>query len=917
MSWGVRPSALIGHSLGEYVAACLAGVFSLDEALALVAARGRLVAGLAGPPEENDQGAMASLPLPEAEVLPRLTRGLALAAVNGPSQCVVSGRAEEIEDLLARLAREGVQARRLHTSHAFHSELMDPVLEAYAAVVGRVRLSPPRLPCISNLTGTWLTAEQATDPAYWVRHLRETVRFGDGLATLVSGGPVALLEVGPGRTLTALARRHPAARDLPALPSLRHPEDDPGRSEPVYASLAHLWTAGVTVDWAAFQAGERRRRVRLPTYPFERRRYWVDLPPAGAQARRAPAARRDLADWFHVPYWRPAPNPTPSGEEKAGPWLVFLDDAGVGERLLERWRRDGVETFEAVIVRPGGGMARRGERDWTIDPRRRQDYDDLLGQLGALPARVVHLWGVGLPAGTDGFPARLARLSEAQDLGLYSLLFLIQALNERIGSERVEIAVVTSNALRVTGAEALCPEKATVLGLCQTIPSEHPSLGCRHLDLELPLPRGTRAEALLDRIAAEVRAPRAGMPVVAFRGVDRWVQGFEPAHLDATPPGQGLFRERGVYLLTGGLGGIALEIAEHLAATTRARLVLVGRSGLQPGEEPRASRVRRLRELGAEVMIAAADVADLAAMRNVVSQAIERFGRIDGVIHAAGLPGGGLLALRSRESLDEEMRAKLQGTLVVGEICRETLPETGPSFLALCSSVNSFTGQIGQSGYAAANNFLDAYAPWYAAETGIPTVALNWDRWQGVGMAVGVERLHRDLSGGELMGGIAPAEGVKAFERALASGLTQVVVSWLDFAPWLQGIRAFDPAAALAMLERARAAQAAAAHPRTLETEYVPPGDELEEQIAGIWQEVFGLERVGIHDDFFALGGDSLVALQLVSRIGKTFGVELKVGRLFETPTIAGLAVTLEEAMLAAAAPDELERALDEMEVHS
>jgi acyl transferase domain-containing protein/acyl carrier protein/NAD(P)-dependent dehydrogenase (short-subunit alcohol dehydrogenase family) len=1319
MSWGVRPAALLGHSLGEYVAACLAGVFSLEEALDLVAARGRLIAGLADTPQGEHPGAMASLPLPEADVLPRLTRGLALAAVNGPSQCVVSGPAGEVRDLLAELAREGVEARRLHTSHAFHSELMDPVLEAYAAVVGKVRLSPPRLPCIANLTGTWLTAEQATDPAYWVRHLRETVRFGDGLATLVSGGadgrapaPAALLEVGPGRTLTALARRHPAARDLLALPSLRHPEDDPGRGEPIRTSLGHLWTAGAAVDWAGFQAGERRRRVRLPTYPFERKRYWVDLPRAGAaEARRAPAARRDLADWFHVPYWRPAPRtiPAAAGDERSGPWLVFLDGAGVGERLLERWRRGGSPPFEAVTVRPGDGLARRGERDWVIDPRRRQDYDILLEQIGGLPARVVHLWSVAPPAGADGWPARRERLSAAQDLGLYSVLSLSQALAERIRSERVEITVLTSNALHVTGAEALCPERATVLGVCQTISSEHPGLGCHLLDLELPLPRGARAEALLDRIAAEVRAPQAGVPAAAFRGAERWAQDFAPAHLEGVPPGHGPFRERGTYLLTGGLGGIALEIAEHLAAKARARLVLVGRSELPPEEEwdrwadpeprevpgevarsgmdagwltrreselcrslgvdlegsaeadraldafcaarllrffaasgietaggarhgrdeicerlrvlpkfrkfvdfmvetlaadglarldgdavvfpgapgaapdpealagaaatrhprlrsvlrvvdrcaarygpalsgeveavgvlfsvigeaareehegvapsrpytvlageiaarlaalPRGrrlrvlefgggqgtltrdvlpsligrdveywftdvgqtflvraeaeaakqgltfvrcarldvsrdpvaqgfalesfdlllgfdvvhatpdvgqslenlrrllrpggtlcliesvererwvdmvwglaegwwyfadayrngspllglatwrevlartgfsvaaslpedgatarsafglllatrpgaerapadgvggkiARVRRLRELGAEVMVAAADVTDLAAMRSVASRAVERFGRIDGVIHSAGLPGGGLLALRTREALAGEMKAKLEGTLVVGEICREL----EPSFLALCSSQNSFVGQLGQAGYAAANNFVDAWAHWHAAEAGIPTVTLNWDRWQGVGMAVAVERQHRALTGEELAGGMAAADGVEAFERALASGLPQVVVSQVDFAAWLEQVRSIDPAAALSRLESS--APAAPSHARTLETEYVPPGDELEEQIAQIWQEVFGIERVGIHDDFFALGGDSLVALQMVSRIGKTFGVELKVGRLFDTPTIAGLAVTLEEAMLAAAAPDELERALDRME---
>src|SRR6185436_12277194 len=280
------------------------------------------------------------------------------------------------------------------------------------------------------------------------------------------------------------------------------------------------------------------------------------------------------------------------------------------------------------------------------------------------------------------------------------------------------------------------------------------------------------------------------------------------------------------------------------AAGTRSSfgLLLAARPGSArvpaDGVAGRIARVRRLRELGAEVVVETADVADLEAMRGVASRALERWGRIDGVIHAAGLPGGGLLALRSRESLDEEIRAKVQGTLVLGEVCREAFAASGPGFLALCSSLNSFTGQLGQAGYSAANNFMDAYAHWHAAETGTPTITLNWDRWQGVGMAIAVERMHREKAGDDLTGGISAAEGVEAFERALASGLSQVAVSRLDVAALLEGQRAFDPAAALAFLESAPLA--VPAHARRLDSEYVPPGDELEEQIAQIWQEVFG-----------------------------------------------------------------------------
>src|SRR4029077_13183512 len=265
----VRPEAMLGHSIGEYVAACLAGVFSLEDALTVVAVRGRLMAQM--PP-----GAMLGIPLPEAEVTPLLGEELSLAAVNRPSVSVVSGPVEAVEELGAPLAGEGLACRRLHTSHAFHSRMMEPVLQPFLEQVKRVRLEPPRLPFLSNVTGTWIRPEEATDPAYWVRQLRQAVRFADGVALLLAEPHRILLEVGPGNTLSTLARQHPVAAPGHAMiATLRHPKQaDPDASFLLHA-LARFWLAGGEVDGTAFWAGERRRRVALPSYPFERRRYWV------------------------------------------------------------------------------------------------------------------------------------------------------------------------------------------------------------------------------------------------------------------------------------------------------------------------------------------------------------------------------------------------------------------------------------------------------------------------------------------------------------------------------------------------------------------------------------------------------------------------------------------------------------------
>ncbi|GAA2898270.1 hypothetical protein GCM10010517_63360 [Streptosporangium fragile] len=281
MSWGVRPAAMIGHSLGELVAACLADVLAPEDALRLVAARGRLM-------RAAPAGAMAAVPLPEAELVPLLGGELALAAVNGPRECVVSGPFDALTAFEADLAERGIASKRLRTSHAFHSPMMDGAAAAFEAEVARVRLAPPQIPFVSNVTGTWITEEEAVSPAYWARQIRSAVRFGDGLRTVRRPGAL-LLEVGPGRVLTGLAR---AGDGLGAVASLPSAAEDGDAEREVLTAAGELWCRGVSVAWEALHGGTEPRRTVLPTYPFERERFWVD-PPRGAVALRG-AHRRPV-----------------------------------------------------------------------------------------------------------------------------------------------------------------------------------------------------------------------------------------------------------------------------------------------------------------------------------------------------------------------------------------------------------------------------------------------------------------------------------------------------------------------------------------------------------------------------------------------------------------------------------------------
>ncbi|HEX8292633.1 MAG TPA: acyltransferase domain-containing protein, partial [Pyrinomonadaceae bacterium] len=928
MSWGVRPAAVIGHSLGEFTAACVAGVFSLEEALVLVAERGRLM-------QQAPAGAMLAVQLPEADVLPLLGEGLGLAAVNAPSMCVVSGTAEAVGRVERKLTEGGVVCRRLHVSHALHSPAMEAAVAPFVERVKAVALRAPQLPYVSTLTGRAAGAGEVTDPHYWGRHLREAVRFADGVAELLKEPGRVLLEIGPGQTLGALARQQTGAANAPhaVLGSLRHPRD--GQSDPAYLlnTLAQLWTAGVPVEWPALHAHEPRRRTSLPTYPFERRRYWVEPPSGqGAVAQAAPARKADAAEWFYVPSWKRTVTPGAGGgqgeQALAASWLIFSGAGGLGVRVAEKLEAGGASAY---IVGAGAQFREVDGRGFEIDPRSAADYGSLLRELRArdkFPERILHLWNTAPEAaGGDA-------LAAAHELGLDSLIYLAQALGEYGVGETVRIGVVTDGVYDVTGGETLSPEKALLLGPCKVIPQEYAGVSCLHIDVATPpagvAEEGRLVEALITELSVETKDG-----TVAYRGRHRWAQTFEPVRwplseaVGFTGAARGArLREGGVYLLTGCLSEIDLALAERLAAEARARLVFAGRADFPPreawgrwlethgDEDETAGLIRRLsalEEIGAQVHVARTDVAGGGQMRALVSEARGRFGAVNGVVHSASVEGGGVVQSKTPEMMRAALAPKVEGTLALRDAL-EAPGDAPPDFFALFSSSLALTGVFGQVDYCAGNAFLDAFAHAHNARGETYTFSVDWhvprwELWQE--SAAGSPALRERIARAREEYGVPLAEGVAAFFRILASGEPQVVVSAQDFAALVEAQGAGGGRLLGQLGEAARPAAAGES------ADYAAPTGELEVRVAAVWQELFGIERIGVNDNFFELGGDSLLAIQLVSRLRKSLEVELPLSGLLQAPTVAGVTAAIEEMLSESQEDDEVERLLREIEALS
>jgi acyl transferase domain-containing protein/acyl carrier protein len=889
MSWGISPQAMIGHSIGEYVAACLAGVMSLEDALVLVAVRGRLM-------QQMLTGAMLSVSASAAEVKNFLNEDLSLAASNAPSLCVVSGSYDAVDKIAEKLTAKGIECRRLHTSHAFHSSMMEPMLEPFIAELKKVKLNPPEIPFISNLTGTWITAQQATSPDYWAQHLRQTVQFSDGLSVLLQESSRILLEVGPGRTLCTLVKQHTqeAAGQI-VLPSLRHLKEEKSDTAFLLNILGRLWLAGIEINWSGFYT-EQRYRLPLPTYPFERQRYWIEpeIQKVSGKVENKQGKKPNITDWFYVPSWKRVPL-VKTKDITSGYSLIFVDEYEVGSQLVQQLQQLGQNV---ITVKIGESFNQIERNTYTINPAEADNYHNLLRQLrkqGKTPNTIIHLWSV---------TQSQISWKTTQNLGFYSLVYLAQAIGQQQKSDAIQLLVIANHLHDITGNEELYPEKTIILGACKVIPQEYPHISCRLVDISLPT---SASKDFVEQLIAELTASEDS--IIAYRNNYRWVQIFEPIQLEKPTEDKIRLRQGGVYLITGGMGGIGLVLAEYLAKTVQAKLVLLGRSVPSASE-----KIKQLEALGAEVLVLAADVTKREQMESAIAKSLERFGTIHGIIHTAGVAGGGIIQLKTPEIAESVFAPKVQGTIILNDV----LKNNDLDFLVLCSSLSAIQGGFGQVDYCAANTFLDAFAHWNTTKNHRFTVAINWDAWQEVGMAVNttVPDEIKNWREESLKNAILPTEGVDAFSRILANSLPQVIVSTQDLQAGIEQLNQLILSLSFAQKPVNSCQVSASRHSRTLqENTYVAPRNQIEEIIANIWEELIGIEKVGIYDNFFTLGGHSLLAVQTVSRLREAFQVELPLRTLlFDAPTVSELANVIVENQPQSGELDEIAQLLAEVE---
>lgn len=747
LSWGIRPDYLIGHSVGEYVAAALSGIFSLEDALKAVTYRARLVQELPG-------GAMCAVLLKKEDLQPMVKPTSSIAVINYSGLCTVSGPFEDIEALEAELSAKKVFHKRIPTSHAFHSPMMEPMLEKYRELFGHIRLQEPQIPIISTVTGQVLTAEEATSAEYWVHHVRKTVCFSDAVATMLGMGSRAVfVEAGPGQSLESAVKRHlEKGSDHLAVGTMRAPNMAADDTDYLTTALGNLWLNGVAFDAASYYKGEEHGRCSLPLYPYNRKSYIVK--PSKNTAKTVQEAddvrMEDISEWTYLPSWKKTAkgnillqqylekrNKKQDRPEVKNSWLILDDEGGIGMAVEHRVMARGEEY---VVVRRGATFLRESAESYVIDLSEKEHYDRLLASVradGKSPNRVIHLWNVEKTLSAPAY----ADCRKQEETAYYSALYLEQAfINQNMITDLNLLFV--ANGVYAIGSETVCsPLKSLAVGPARSIHCEMKQIFGKFVDIDVT---SATADQLAAQLIDEARF-RGEDNIVVLRKNMRWAELCEKVKFPETETAVPVFKDGGTYLVTGGTGGLGLVFAQHIAGQAKANIILNYRTALPQREEwdkylkdypgditsEKIKTIRQIEAMGSTVYLFEAEINDPVRMLALKTFADETLGGVDGVIHSAGAAGGGVIALKTKQMSDDVLKVKTRGTLLIDEIFGIDKLD----FVVYFSSLTAILGESSRVDYCSANTFLDTYAFYRNQLKPGSTFSINWDSWSKVGMA--------------------------------------------------------------------------------------------------------------------------------------------------------------------------------------
>ncbi len=842
--FGVEPDYLIGHSLGEYVAACISGVFSFEDALRIVSKRAALMAGVC-------KGYMLSVGGSIRTIDTSVLDGVSIAAINSPDSFVVSGTAGQISSVKERLKEKEIPYTALKTSHAFHSDLMKGILEEFEKELKTIKFTEPGIPFISNTTGDFITVDQATSTSYWKNHIIGTVDFEKGIKKLIQINYSLFIEIGPGKTLTTFFKQcqDPELQNA-SLNTIRHPKEKVNDDFYFTTFLGNLWKYGIDINWEKYYGENKPYKIPAPTYAFD----VYDVPVKVSIEEKlqnkvlSDFKKKEVSDCFTILSWKYVPKVSMKDENlnKGDDYLLFMDESVFSQSLKQKLKEKNKNVIEVV---KGEEFKNDLPQKITINPRSADDYKSLLDQLNTIGFKldtIVYSWELGKETITK---------NEYPDFKMYNETFenvhsIIKTFRLNEIETKKNFVFISNTNCRVTGVEKVDTSSNHVGVFLKVLAQESSNLYAANIDLDVDINAPRYVSEILSEFGGKEKYYK-----VAYRNGRRWVPFYE-AIPNYKANKKEVLSTKGVYLITGNLDEIGYVLAKYLTEYYQAAVIVFDSkiSDDESGFEMRKQRFENLKN----VSHVECDVTDYKVFSIKVEKIEKEYGMINGVIHAARNINADDLKLANNitnDIIDRHFSLKVNGVLAINEVFKEKKID----FIKVISSISSFLGGVFYGAYAAGSALMDDLTM-YDKET-----STNWS-------VINLDRI------GEEDEWIHTKELAEIFEYSLIhEGLNQLIVSKRDI----------NSKQELVSKKDSKSQKNAKINRKSLKSLFRSPQSETEIKIIDLFEDLFGMKGIGVEDNFFELGGDSLKGIPLINKINKKFSLNISLTDFFNNPTVA------------------------------